>query len=89
MTTTPPPTPGRTFTSAPPPMAKPVRTDMERDIREIRNWARFIGLVVMLSVLAGIISAALIIHAVTQVQNNTNQGTSNLCQSQGGPIQGC
>jgi hypothetical protein len=70
-------------------MAKPVRTDMESDIREIRNWIRAFGILAILALIAGVVSVALIVHAVTEVQNNTNQGTSSLCQSQGGPIQGC
>jgi hypothetical protein len=84
-----PPRTERTFPNSPPPIARPVRTDLETDIREIRNWARFIGVLVILSLVAGVISIAVLVHAVTEVQNNTNQGTSSLCQSQGGPIQGC
>jgi len=44
---------------------------MAHDIREIRNWARFIGILIMLTVVASIITAvAIAVHSHSVYCNN-------------------
>lgn len=68
---------------------KLIPTDTERYLYEIRNWARFFGILAIVSLIAALIVGVMIVHAVDNANNSGTGSTSSLCQSQGGPIQGC
>lgn len=68
---------------------KLIPTDSERYLYEIRNWARFFGILAIVSLIAALIVGVMIVHAVDNANSTGTGSTSSLCQSQGGPIQGC
>jgi len=77
------------------PTAAPAPTpdgESTRYLREIRNWIRFIGIIVIINVIAAIVIGIVVGVAVTHAVNNTTSGgtTSNSnCLSQGGTDPSC
>lgn len=70
----------------------PVDGESIRYLREIRNWMRFIGIIVIINVIAAVVIGIVVGVAVSHAVNNTTSGGTTLnsnCLSQGGTDPNC
>lgn len=64
------------------------RGSIEDDIRVIKGWVIFMGIVTLLPLIGSVISAMVLVAGIHSIQQGQQAGTS-ACVSQGGTIPGC